>query len=178
MYKNNINQILVLIFCLKEDRTNPQNNHQSLKQLLVTKKFNLCRVDSCIPCICITESSWVLVEHFTTYCIWFLIAVVLQLEFRHNIHTHELLKQKLARVGDVDVWDVRAGLTPMTPLTIRYPATLIAHVYFELITRHHETFDEEHTGAVTDETVALHLPQPESSLPASPCKHTHRADLL
>ena len=54
----------------------------------------------------------------------------------------------------------------MAPAAVAEQAARVAHVHVEGVAADHEPLDEEHAGPVGDEAVALHLAQPQPSLPA------------
>ena len=105
---------------------------------------------------------------------------------RHDAHSHELLEEQLARVGDVHLAElgliaaVAALARLFGEIGCRDHATLITDVDTVGIRVSIQTVTEEISGSVGDKAVAFHLPHTQASLTSTALsglasKHSHWA---
>lgn len=80
-----------------------------------------------------------------------------------NKHRLQLLKQQFARVRDFNLRQCVRTFTVLAPAGKTDKSALGAHFHGKLIARNHQTLHQQHRRAISDQTIALHLPQSKTT---------------
>ena len=90
--------------------------------------------------------------------------LILQLQPRRNIHTHQLLNQQFGRIRNGHLHYPSRRLAPLTPVQIPHEPARLTDVDFMTIRRDHQALEQELRGSVCDKTVTFHFSETQTTV--------------